>query len=210
MRRSRAFRNRPLDTGPYPIVSGGCPCGHGARGWQDRQRPRARRHRGECAKGTARSSASELPPAKDKAGWLAPWRSLAARGLLRGGARDLEMPTRGLSMRSARPGSPGSACRTHDLAGSPGQGGQVPAALEWRPWCAPSSTSPTLPRSQLEFQRVTEALAGKLPEAAEHLEQAREDLLALPHFRERALAPDLEHQPSRSACTRRSAGVPTW
>jgi len=30
---------------------------------------------------------------------------------------------------------------------------------------------------------------------AEHLEQARWDLLALAHFRERALAPDLEYQP---------------
>jgi len=36
---------------------------------------------------------------------------------------------------------------------------------------------------EAQFQRVTEALAGKLPEAAEHLEQAREDLLAFRHFR---------------------------
>jgi len=52
-----------------------------------------------------------------------------ARGTraLGGGARDLEMPTRGSSMRSARPypGSPGSACRTHYLTGSLGQGGGV-------------------------------------------------------------------------------------
>jgi len=34
---------------------------------------------------------------------------------------------------------------------------------------------------------------------AEHLEQARFDLVALAHFRERALARDLECQPSRSA-----------
>jgi len=36
---------------------------------------------------------------------------------------------------------------------------------------------------EAQFQRVTEALARKLPEAADHLETAREDLLALPHFR---------------------------
>jgi putative transposase len=30
---------------------------------------------------------------------------------------------------------------------------------------------------------------------AEHLEQAREDLLSLVHLRERAVAPDLEYQP---------------
>jgi hypothetical protein len=81
---------------------------------------------GVHALGTSeRSSASRSPPAKDKAGWLACWRLLMTRGLLRGGARELEMPTRGSSLRSARPGSPGSACRTHYLAGSLGQGGGV-------------------------------------------------------------------------------------
>jgi len=49
------------------------------------------------------------------------------------------------------------------------------------------STNPQGARAQTEveaqFQRVTEALAGKLPAAADHLEQARCDLLAFRHFR---------------------------
>jgi len=40
---------------------------------------------------------------------------------------------------------------------------------------------------------------GSCLKAANHLEQAREDLLAFRHFRKGALAPDLEYQPSRSA-----------
>jgi len=35
---------------------------------------------------------------------------------------------------------------------------------------------------EAQFQRVVDALAGKLPEAGDHLEQARCDLLAFRHF----------------------------
>ena len=80
------------------------------------------------------------------------------------------------------PGVTWQRCRTHYLRDLLAKVAKSQAALEWQPWCAPSSTSPTPPRSQLEFQRVTEALAGKLPEAVGHLEQAREDLLAFRHF----------------------------
>jgi len=44
------FAPVPQTAGPYPIVSGRCAGGQGASSQQDR--PRARRHRGECAKGT--------------------------------------------------------------------------------------------------------------------------------------------------------------
>jgi len=131
-----------------------------------------------------RSSASRSPPAKDKAGWLACWRLLMARGLLRGGARDLEMRTRGSSMRSARPGSPGSACRTHDLAGSLCQGGGV----------ASSPCVATLVRTifdalgrhrghSLSSNGSPRRWPGSCLKAAWHLEQARCDLLAFRHFR---------------------------
>jgi len=77
------FAPVPQTAGPYPIVLGRCPGGQGARGWQDRQRPRARRHRVNARGTPERSSTPSSPPAKDKAGWLARWRSLVARGLLR-------------------------------------------------------------------------------------------------------------------------------
>jgi len=50
----QAFRTRPPDSGPYPIVLGGCARGQGTRGWWDRERPRARRHWGACAEGHLR------------------------------------------------------------------------------------------------------------------------------------------------------------
>jgi len=49
---SEPFAPVPQTAGPYPIVLGRCPGGQGTRGWQDRQRPRARRHWGECARAT--------------------------------------------------------------------------------------------------------------------------------------------------------------
>jgi len=42
------FAPVPQTAGPYPIVLGRCPCGQGASSWQDR--PRARSHRGACAR----------------------------------------------------------------------------------------------------------------------------------------------------------------
>jgi putative transposase len=60
-------------------------------------------------------------------------------------------------------------------------------AKSQQPWVATLVRTifdqPDATEVEAQFQRVTEALAGKLPEAAEHLEQAREDLLAFRHFR---------------------------
>jgi len=47
-----------------PDRAGGCSRGQGARGWQDRERLRARRHRLHAQGAPQRSSASELPPAR--------------------------------------------------------------------------------------------------------------------------------------------------
>ena len=81
------------------------------------------------------------------------------------------------------PGATWQRCRTHELAGSAGHGGHVGSS----PWVATLVRTifdqPDANEVEAQFQRVTEALARKLPEAADHLETAREDLLALPHFR---------------------------
>jgi len=105
----RCFRNRPPDAGPYPIVLGQCAGGHGPRGWQDRERPRPRRHRGE------RRGPPRDPRHRDRhqqgQGRLALVVALAGgTRALGGGARDLEMPTRGSPRRSQRrcPGPSGS------------------------------------------------------------------------------------------------------
>jgi len=87
-------------------------------------------------------------------------------------------------MRSARPypGSPGSACRTHYLRDL-----LAKVAKSQQPWVATLVRTifdqPGHEEVEAQFDRVVDALASKLPEAAWHLEQAREDLLAFRHFR---------------------------
>jgi len=115
-------------------------------------------------------------------------RSLAGARSWREGSRgwcsSSLMPTRGSSMRSARPylGSPGSgvAPTTCGIC-SP----RWPSREQ--PWVATLVRTifdqPDAQEVKAQFQRVVEALATKLPEAADHLEAAREDLLAFRHFR---------------------------
>jgi len=188
-----------------------CPRRQGASSWQDRQGPSARRYRGERAR-TPRAP-RHLGHYQRGQGWLVELVALTGcLGPLRGRARDLEMPTRGSWRPSGRrcPGSPGRApvalttcgtclpkwpSRTQPSSGNPGAH-----------HCRPAGPS----RGQTQFQRVVDALVTKLPEASEHLEEVRCDLLAFRHFRKRTLAPDLEHQPARSASTRRSADGRIW
>gem|GEM_PF-659235 len=105
----KAFRTRPLDTGPYPIV------------WADALVVKVREAGGTAnvhvlvvtgvnAEGHREILGVEVATSEDAAGWLACWRSLVARGLSGGGARDLEMRTVASSRRSGSPypGSPGS------------------------------------------------------------------------------------------------------
>jgi len=169
---------------------------------------------GVHALGTSeRSSASRSPPAKDKAGWLACSRSLMTRGLLRGGARELEIPTRGSPLRSARPGSPGSACRTHYLTGALCQGGGVESSpCVANPDAHHRRCARAPPRSQLEFQRVTEALAppaqgggGHLPRSSlGHLPRGR-----APHRRDRGVGRALLHERKRPLPRSDRYGSPT-
>jgi len=131
-----------------------------------------------------RSSAPGSPPAKDKAGWLACWRSLVARGLT--GVvlvilRCAPWPRRG---------DRGDVARVHLAAvsyplsaGSLGQGGGVASSPRVATLVRTIFDQPDATEVEAQFQRVVDALAGKLPEAADHLEQARWDLVALAHFR---------------------------
>jgi len=197
----RAFRNRPPDSGPYPIVLGGCRGGHGARGWQDRERPRAR-VTGVSAEGRPeRSFRVSVATSEDKAGWLALWRSLVARGLSevvlvivrcaprprrghRAGPRWGHLATvsdprpRGICSprwpRLEQPscGHPGAHHRR--CAGSARGRASVPTGHLGAGWEA----APRLP---------------------DHLEHARCELGALAHVRTGTLAPALAHEPARSA-----------
>ena len=56
-------------------------------------------------------------------------------------------------------------------------------------------TIPTPSRCTPKFDRVVETLAEKLPAVAEHLEEARADMLAFTPFPQGDPAPDLVQQP---------------
>jgi len=89
---------------------------------------------------------------------------------------------------------------SHPLhAGSLGQGGGVASSPRVATLVRTIFDQPGHKEVEAQFQRVVDALVTTLPEAFEHLEEARCDLLAFRHFRERTLAPDLEHQSARSA-----------
>jgi len=102
----------------------------------------------------------------------------------------------------ARGGHQGDVLRGHLAAvsyplsaGSLGQGGGVASSPRVATVVRTIFDQPGHEEVEAQFDRVVDALASKLPEAAEHLEEARCDLLAFRHFRERGLAPDLEYQP---------------
>jgi putative transposase len=205
-----SFRTRPLDQGPYRFV------------WADALVVKVREGgrtvgvhvliaTGVNAEGRREILGAEVTSAEDGAGWLAFFRSLVARGLC--GVRLVTSdahPGLVAAIRASLPGASWQRCRTHYLRDLLTKVAKSQAALEWQPWCAPSSTSRTPPRWRLSSNGSPRRWLGSCLKAADHLEQARCDLLAFRHFRKGALAPALEYQPSRSACTRRSAGAPMW
>jgi putative transposase len=145
----KAFRTRPLDSGPYPIV------------WADALVVKVREAgrtvnvhvlvvTGVNAEGHREILGVEVATSEDKAGWLACWRSLVARGLS-GVVLVISDAHQGLvdAIGETLPGVTWQRLSYPLSAGSARQGGQVPAALAWQPWCAPSSTSRTPPRWRL-------------------------------------------------------------
>ena len=57
-----------------------------------------------------------------------------------------------------------------------------PPSRGYRPWSAPSPGSPMVPRSAPSTPHVVEALEARLPQAAAHLDQARDDILSFTAF----------------------------
>jgi len=59
------------------------------------------------------------------------------------------------------------------------------------------------------FARVLDTIGEKFPDAAEHLDDARDDLLAFTAF-PRELRRQVWSNNRRNGSTRRSSGAPTW
>jgi putative transposase len=175
-----AFRNRPLDAGPYTFV------------WVDALTIKVREHGrtvnvhalvavGVNGDGQREVLGVDVSSQEDGAGWLAFLRSLTARGL--SGVRlVISDAHRGLvDAIGATGGAAWQRCGTHYLRNLLTK---VPKSAQ--PWVATmvrtifDQPDPAAVREQ--FGRVVETIAAKFGDAAEHLDQAREDLLAFANF----------------------------
>ena len=176
-----AFRNRPLESGPYRFI------------WADalvvkvREGGRTQRVHVLCATGVNAEGYREIlgleaTSEESGAGWLAFFRSLVARGL--SGVRLVTSDAHaGLvaAIGATLPGASWQRCRTHYLRDL-----LAKVAKSTQPWVATLVrtvfSQPDGTEVHAQFDRVVATLADKLPEAASHLEDARDDLLAFTAF----------------------------
>jgi transposase-like protein len=177
----QAFRDRPLDAGPYTF------CWADALAIKVREGGRVVNAHALIAVGVNNDGHREIlgldvTSAEDGAGWLAFFRSLTARGL-----SGVQLVTsdahRGLvhAIAATLPGSAWQRCRTHYLRDLLTQ---VPKS-QGR-WVATMVRTifdqPDAEEVHAQFGRVVSALEAKLPKAADHLGSAREQLLAFTAF----------------------------
>ncbi|MDA8438092.1 MAG: IS256 family transposase [Propionibacterium sp.] len=124
----------------------------------------------------------QVTTSEDGAGWLAFFRDLTARGLT--GVRLVTSDAHsGLvaAISATLPGASWQRCRTHYAANLMA----TTPKSSW-PWVKALLHSvydqPDTDAVHAQFDRIVDALAGKLPAVAEHLETARPDILAFTSF----------------------------
>ena len=202
-----AFRTRPLDAGPYTFVAAD------ALVLKVREGGRVVNVHALVATGVNGDGYREIlglqvTSAEDGAGWLAFFRDLTARGL--SGVRLVTSDAhRGLveAIGATLPGAAWQRCRTHYAANLMSA---TPKA-SW-PWVRTLLHSvydqPDAASVHAQFDRVLDALTGKLPAVAAHVDAARADVLAFTVFPARSGARSGPTTP-RNASTARSAAAPT-
>jgi transposase-like protein len=176
-----AFRSRPLDAAHYTFV------------WMDALVVKVREHGrtvnvhalvavGVNADGQREVLGLEVTSDEDGAGWLAFLRSLTARGL--SGVRlVISDAHRGLvaAIGAALPGAQWQRSRTHYLRNLLTK---VPKTAQ--PWVATLVRTvfdqPDADAVRAQYQRAVTAIGEKFPTAAEHLDDARDELLAFTAF----------------------------
>jgi putative transposase len=172
-----AFRARPLDAGPYTFV------------WADALSVKVREDgrvvnvhaliaTGVNADGHREILGLDVASAEDGAGWLAFWRGLVARGLS-GVQLVIADAHPGLvaAIGSALPGAAWQRCRSHylrNLLTKVPKSAQPHVATQVRTIFDQADADAV----HTQFDRVVTALADKYPDAAEHLDAARAELLA--------------------------------
>ncbi len=132
--------------------------------------------------GSGRYSVWRWPRKRTPAGWLGFLRGLTARGL--SGVRlVISDAHRGLvaAIAAALPGAAWQRCRTHYLRNLLTK---VPKSAQ--PWVATMVRTifdqPDAASVRDQYSRVVEAIEARFPDAAAHLDDAREDLLAFAVF----------------------------
>src|SRR5256885_5589912 len=176
-----AFRNRPLDAGPYTFV------------WCDALAIKVREggrtvnvHAliavGVNGDGGREGLGLEVCSQEDGAGGLGFLRGLTARGPA-GVKLVISDAHRGLvdALGAALPGACWQRCRTHYLRNLLAK---VPKSAQ--PWVATMVRTifdqPDAAAVRDQYSRVVEAIEARFPDAATHLDEAREDLLAFSVF----------------------------
>jgi putative transposase len=176
-----AFRSRPLDSEHYTFVS--------LDALTMKVREDGRTVAVAClvavgvnADGHREVLGVDVCAEEDGAGWLAFLRSLTARGLS-GVKLVISDAHRGLvaAIGSALPGAAWQRCRSHYLRNLLTK---VPKSAQ--PWIATLVRTifdqPDADQVRAQFARVVDTIAGKYPDAATHLDEARDDLLAFTGF----------------------------
>jgi len=175
-----AFRTRPLDAGPYTFVSAD------ALTMKVREGGRVVKVAVLIATGVNGDGYREIlglqvTSTEDGAGWLAFWRDLVARGL--NGVKLVTSDAHpGLvAAIGATVGGSWQRCRTHYAANLM----SVTPKASW-PWVktllGTVFDQPDAEAVHAQFDRVLDALEHKLPRVFEHLEAAREEILAFTAF----------------------------
>ncbi|NVM95675.1 IS256 family transposase [Arthrobacter wenxiniae] len=175
------FRTRPLDAGPYTFVAAD------ALVLKVREGGRVVNIHAMVATGVNADGHREVlgiqaSSAEDGAGWLGFFRDLVARGLT--GVKLMTSDAHaGLvaAIGATLPGAAWQRRRTHYAANLM----SVTPKASW-PWVKTLLHSvydqPDAVSVHAQFDRVLDALEGKLPKVAEHLEAARADILAFTAF----------------------------
>ena len=176
-----AFRTRPLDAGPYTFLAAD------ALTVKVREGGRVVNiavmvATGVNADGHREILGIDVSTAEDGAGWLTFFRDLTARGLT--GVKLVTSDAHsGLvaAIGATLPGSSWQRCRTHYAANLM----SATPKISW-PWVKTMLHSVydqvDADAVHAQFDRLLDAVADKLPAVADHLEAAREDLLAFTAF----------------------------
>src|SRR6516225_6490291 len=176
-----AFRTRPLDAGPYTFAAADAlvlKVGEAGR----IVNVHALLATGVNAEGYREILGLHVTSAEDGAGWLGFFRDLTARGLA-GVALVTSDAHRGLTeaIGATLPGAAWQRCRTHYaanlMAATPKSAWGWVRALLHSVYDQPDAAS-----VHAQFSRVLDALDGKLPAVAAHLDAARPDILAFTVF----------------------------